>query len=576
MAPSMLSEATRQRKRPILLGLRSSTTLLVSSVAMATFTDLFPYAILVPVMPFALPDRAGVPTSHVQYWMSISLAAFGASVMVFSPLWGYLADRIQKRRTLMIAGLFLLTASTLLLTFMHNVTMMVAGRVLQGMTGALTWSVGLALVVDSVDMKGLGQAMGWVGAAMSWAALLAPALGGVVFSRCGWYQVWAMCYALIAGDIVLRLVIIEKKHAKKWETADAEQAGASDDVAGRTISDAARVGDWESSTKANEETRQSSGAATGKIGTAFDAIVPLEVGLLFNWDSIGAGLIFIPFIIPTLFGPVVGWMSDRYGPKWLTTFGFFFMTPFLVCMRFVSEDSMAHKVMLCGLLLGVGVGVSFTVGPLMAEITWSVKSAKQPSDDRPEPIALAYALYNVAFSGGALIGPLLDRFPAAYASRNGRGRATKHRRAPAALPGPRGRVHAAAPGAVAAAGGRVPEHCAGKLRGGAGAAVRAGPVRRADAGNAGAECGRGCVVERGRADVHDEQGRCCGSRDAGGGRGAARGRRRGAADGQGPVALVWAVGADAAAQGAGSVGRGGGTRRAAAGLGECRHDWSRD
>lgn len=340
----------------------------------------------------------------------------------------------------MIAGLFLLAASTLLLTFMNNVTMMVAGRVLQGMTGSLTWSVGLALVVDTVDPRHLGQAMGWIGAAMSWAALSAPLLGGVVYGKGGWYQVWAMCYALIAGDIVLRLVIIEKKTVKKWETADVEQAGASDDVAGSTISDGTRVAGQEkkqSSTQADDEAQQSPGAVTGKIGlksilplfknprlltalwgciiessvqTAFDAIIPLEVESIFGWDSTGAGLIFLPFIIPTFLGPVVGWMGDRYGPKWLTTFGFFFMTPFLICMRFVSEDTTAHKVMLCGLLFGVGAGVSFTIGPLMAEITWSVKSGKQRSDDQPEPIALAYALYNVAFSGGALIGPLLGGF----------------------------------------------------------------------------------------------------------------------------------------------------------------------
>ncbi|KND92866.1 putative MFS-type transporter C18.02 [Tolypocladium ophioglossoides CBS 100239] len=461
----MWSKVTRQGKRPILLGLRSSTTLIVFTVAMAIFTDLFPYAVVVPVMPFALPERAGVPPDEgegpclgavldvnlsrcircrdigiLTYVVHLRRLAPSPRLTCSTALWGYLADRIQNRRTLMIAGLFLLAASTLLLTFMHNVAMMVAGRVLQGMTGALTWSVGLALVVDTVDPRRLGQAMGWMGAAMSWAALSAPLLGGIVFGKGGWYQVWAMCYALIAGDIVLRLVIIEKKDAKKWETADVEQAGASDDVAARAVSGGTRVDDQEkkqSSTQANDETRQSSGAVTGKIGvksilplfknprllaalwacvieasvqTAFDAIVPLEVESLFGWDSIGAGLIFFPFIIPTFLGPVVGWMGDRYGPKWLTTFGFFFMTPFLVCMRFVSEDTMAHKVMLCGLLFGVGVGICFTIGPLMAEITWSAKSARQVSDDQPEPIALAYALYNVAFSGGALIGPLLGGF----------------------------------------------------------------------------------------------------------------------------------------------------------------------
>ncbi|GJN80627.1 hypothetical protein PLIIFM63780_004154 [Purpureocillium lilacinum] len=431
MAHSIWAKLTRQGQRPVLLDVRSSTFLVVFTVAMAIFTDLFPYAVIVPVLPYALPERTGVPGDQVQRWMSVSLAAFGASVLVFSPIWGFLADRISSRQAPMLAGLFLLGASTLLLTLMNSVAMMVVGRVLQGMTGALTWAVGLALVVDTVDPKHIGQAMGWIGTSMSWAALSAPLLGGVVYGKGGWYQVWAMCYALIAGDIVLRLVIIEKKRAKKWQTVECKPVSRS------TTEDKEKEQPSSESIGRDPEASLAPAPGTGQvtfrgilrmlknprliaafwgcvvessIQTAFDAIIPLQVETLFGWDSVGAGLIFLPFIIPTFLSPVAGSLGDRYGAKWLTTFGFFLSTPFLICLRFVSENTIQHKIMLCGLLFGIGLGITCTMGPLMAEISWSMKDNRDESLMEREPIALAYALYNVAYAAGCMIGPLLGGF----------------------------------------------------------------------------------------------------------------------------------------------------------------------
>lgn len=48
--------------------------------------------------------------------------------------------------------------------------------------------------------------------------LLAPLLGGVVYSHGGYYAVFAMAFGLIAVDILLRLAIIEKRRADKIRT----------------------------------------------------------------------------------------------------------------------------------------------------------------------------------------------------------------------------------------------------------------------------------------------------------------------------------------------------------------------
>jgi MFS family permease len=69
---------------------------------------------------------------------------------------------------------------------------------------------------------------------------------------------------------------------------------------------------------------------------------------------------------------------------------------------------MEHKVMICGLLIGVGIAIALVFGPLMAEITWAVtEDGRDKQAMSAAPYALAYGLYNTAFSGGVLVGPLL-------------------------------------------------------------------------------------------------------------------------------------------------------------------------
>ena len=369
----------------------------------------------------------------------------------------------------MLFGLVLLSASTIFLCVASNIAMFLAGRVLQGLSAALTWTVGLALVVDTVDQEHVGVAMGWIGAATSLGILIAPLLGGVVYGKGGYYSVFAMCFGLLAVDIVLRLAIIEVKEARKWQNPESATTGDSNLAAVGTTSDAANVetGDGIQVQRQADESAAEKGHNSNKndnnntpiestpaqqpiqggfkgawvhlvsllrrprllaalwgtlvhsiLQTSFDSTLPLFVEDTFHWDSIGAGLVFLPLVLPQALGPLVGVLGDKYGPKWLASTGFLLAAPFLVCTRFVKEDSMGHKIMLCGLLVGIGIAIVLVFAPLMAEITWSVVGDGSPTagdgegyeDRSTAPYALAYGLYNMAFSGGALVGPLLGGF----------------------------------------------------------------------------------------------------------------------------------------------------------------------
>lgn len=356
----------------------------------------------------------------------------------------------------MLVGLVLLTGSTIFLCLATNIAMLLAGRVLQGLSAALTWTVGLALVVDTVDSKHIGRAMGWIGMATSIGILIAPLLGGVVYGRGGYYSVFAMCFGLLAVDIVLRLSIIEVKEARKWLPADEDHPWTTEAAAtlqpvqnvdqGNTqVADEIRSDNLSAVERGTTNPRPPATAIPANkthtsgggpfaaikpllsllqkprllaalwgtlvhsiIQTSFDSTLPLLVESMFHWDSVGAGLVFLPLVLPSFLGPVIGILGDRYGPKWLATGGFLFGTPFLVCLRFVAENNIQDKVMLCGLLVGVGIAIALVFGPLMAEITWSVTGDGTDAEAMSvAPYAQAYGLYNMAFSGGALVGPLM-------------------------------------------------------------------------------------------------------------------------------------------------------------------------
>jgi MFS family permease len=147
----------------------------------------------------------------------------------------------------------------------------------------------------------------------------------------------------------------------------------------------------------------------GAETTALDSVVPLFVHGVFGWDSTGAGLIFLAIIVPTFLAPVIGAISDRYGPRWLTVIGFVIALPFWVCLRFVTENTIQHKVLFSALLFLIGVSMTCMLSPLMAEITYVVdaKEKKTPGTfGKTGAYAQAYGLFVMSYAAGTLVGPL--------------------------------------------------------------------------------------------------------------------------------------------------------------------------
>lgn len=339
-----------------------------------------------------------------------------------------------------------------------------------------SWVVGLALLADTVPQQRLGQSLGYVGAGMSIGILVAPLLGGVVFDRGGYNAVFGMAYALVGIDIILRIALVEKKVAARWLPATEEPNGSavrnsSDEASNAESSTQQTDPDPEKAISAShtaaggskEITEEGSQAAEtttpietqeapintpsrkrvrsrlppvisllysrrllsalfgaliqAALVTAFDSVLTIRAAQIFDWSSTGAALLFLPIVIPTFTAPAIGWLMDRIGPRYPAALGFLVALPPFVCLRYVRENTLRDKVLLCVLLALIGLSLTFTFPPLMAEIAGVVEAKEKKMLANGEKgwgkggaYAQAYGLFNMAFAGGCLVGPLLAGF----------------------------------------------------------------------------------------------------------------------------------------------------------------------
>lgn len=73
----------------------------------------------------------------------------------------------------------------MMLCLSRTIALLVVGRILQGVSAAIVWTVGLALMVDTVGRAEIGQMLGYVSVSMTLGLLAAPLLGGLVYDEAG-------------------------------------------------------------------------------------------------------------------------------------------------------------------------------------------------------------------------------------------------------------------------------------------------------------------------------------------------------------------------------------------------------
>jgi len=147
------------------------------------------------------------------------------------------------------------------------------------------------------------------------------------------------------------------------------------------------------------------------IIAAFDSTIPILASDYYDFDSLDVGLLFFAFGCPTfLFGPVAGWAVDRFGTKITTVIGYIYFIPVLFCLRFVRPGSTPQIALYATLLSLNGVGVASVSSQSIVQagdVVEKYYKANREFFGDTGPYAQLYAVNSMIFSAGFTFGPLL-------------------------------------------------------------------------------------------------------------------------------------------------------------------------
>lgn len=93
---------------------------------------------------------------------------------------------------------------------------LIVSRTLQGLSSAIVYTVGLALLADTAKQEVVSEWMGTALSSSSFGLIISPLLGGFLYEMAGYNFVFGICLVVILIDILMRVLLIDKRDALKY------------------------------------------------------------------------------------------------------------------------------------------------------------------------------------------------------------------------------------------------------------------------------------------------------------------------------------------------------------------------
>ena len=139
------------------------------------FYIYFGFSIVIPVIP------ALVHSMHLNaFHMGLLLASYSIFSFLAAPFWGYLSDKIGRKKILFI-GLIGFTLSFFLFgLFIDNLAMLYTARVIGGIFSGACFSTTTSMVSDMTSEEERNKYMGLMGMMIGLGFIFGPAVGGLL------------------------------------------------------------------------------------------------------------------------------------------------------------------------------------------------------------------------------------------------------------------------------------------------------------------------------------------------------------------------------------------------------------
>ncbi|MBI3798423.1 MAG: MFS transporter [Deltaproteobacteria bacterium] len=151
----------------------SKSWTILGVVTFALFLDYFLYGIVVPLTPLS-PAKV-----NSEEQLGLLYGGYAVSVLLVTPLFGYLGDRVGGR-VMMICGVVLGASATILFGLAPNFSLLLAARLCQGAASAAVWTSGLALIAEHYTEKRV-EMIGYAFTGSTAGSVLGPVVGGLMY-----------------------------------------------------------------------------------------------------------------------------------------------------------------------------------------------------------------------------------------------------------------------------------------------------------------------------------------------------------------------------------------------------------
>jgi MFS family permease len=336
-----------------------STVLVV--VMIALFSDSLLYGMLVPLAG-ELQAEGGDETE-----LAIMYGGYALGLMLATPLFGNLSDRLGRRPPMIWGVLGQIVATALFASAPGSFALATLARIVQGAAAAATWTAALALVAQvypqhRTKMMGLAMLGGNAG------SVLGPTVGGMLQKFGGIHVAFGFAAVLLIIDLMIRLTFLVEPP---------RLAGERPDLLGLLKDPAVLVAGWIVL------------AGVGGWGL-LEPLLPNYMKKTYGTESATAGLM---FTTATLFyGLAAPWVEravERWGLRPTMALGLSLMA---VCLPLVALPGGA---LVSGIALTlVSVWYAFGLNPCFTEFAEAVDRRGTGS------YASVYAVYNIAFGIG--------------------------------------------------------------------------------------------------------------------------------------------------------------------------------
>lgn len=141
--------------------------------------------------------------------------------------------------------------------------------------------------------------------------------------------------------------------------------------------------------------------------------LPIFVETTFGWNALGMGLIFLPMAVPAFFEPLFGFITDRFGARYVSFGCFVLLCPSLVCLRFVGRHSNEQIALLVSLLFIIGIFIHACAPAMYVETQRALMSMEEKDPGILGPkgaVAQGFGLQSMCQFAGVFFGPLWGGF----------------------------------------------------------------------------------------------------------------------------------------------------------------------